>query len=293
MSSMKHWFRAAGTRLGLIGPVDEERLADLERRVAMIDGDLTEALAAKEQLSVALNDSEARRRELEKLLEPPAFSELSSWQENLAKATDLMADNPVGGIAAADIVPIVGIFTTVLNRLIVFRNALDRDQTGLAAALARVIRVTEGYWWVTEGRGSYEWDDERYREETATALSTVAVMAKLALVASGNLAAVVIQGREASAAAPIPTATAVTGLLIDTRRLETVLRTRWGAVAPAEAFPLLPSFDHMDPPQRAAFVRVARVVLEEALRLAGTGFDPLEAAALNIASRGDCRPAEA
>jgi len=68
------------------------------------------------------------------------------------------------------------------------RTLLNRDQTGLAAALADVIREAESRLWVVDGRGSYEWDDERYRREAGLALRAVVEVARAALGASGALA---------------------------------------------------------------------------------------------------------
>lgn len=44
---------------------------------------------------------------------------------------------------------------------------LDRDQTGLAAALARIVAHAKSYRWISEGRGAYVWDDEQYKIEIA------------------------------------------------------------------------------------------------------------------------------
>lgn len=68
------------------------------------------------------------------------------------------------------------------------KDALHRDKTGLAAALAAIRAEVNGRAWVAEGRGPYEWDDDRYRAEAGDALRTVAAMAKAALEASGDLA---------------------------------------------------------------------------------------------------------
>jgi hypothetical protein len=44
-------------------------------------------------------------------------------------------------------------------------HALHTDQSGLEAALKRVLKVIDGYEWIRECRGCYEWDDDRYMEE--------------------------------------------------------------------------------------------------------------------------------
>jgi hypothetical protein len=68
------------------------------------------------------------------------------------------------------------------------RTLLNRDHTGLAAALVDVVREASARLWVTDGRGSYEWDDDRYRREAGRALRAVIEVAKTALGESGKLA---------------------------------------------------------------------------------------------------------
>jgi len=67
-------------------------------------------------------------------------------------------------------------------------NALHVDQTGLAGALAEVVRTCNGYSWIADGRGPYASNDERYREETGTCLNEIKSLAVRALRESGKLA---------------------------------------------------------------------------------------------------------
>lgn len=67
-------------------------------------------------------------------------------------------------------------------------EALDRDRTGLSTALAAIRIVVEGRTWLLEGRGPYEWDDDRYKEEAGAAMREVVQIATRALEASGTLA---------------------------------------------------------------------------------------------------------
>lgn len=67
-------------------------------------------------------------------------------------------------------------------------DALDKDATGLAHALAAVMKVIEGRHWVTESRGAYEWNDERYKTETYSAFQAILQIVKPALVESGTRA---------------------------------------------------------------------------------------------------------
>jgi len=74
------------------------------------------------------------------------------------------------------------------------KAALNSDRTGLAAGLVAVIDRCKAGWWITEGRGSYEWDDERYRDETRTMLEAVVQIATAALRESGALVTVTFNG---------------------------------------------------------------------------------------------------
>jgi hypothetical protein len=68
------------------------------------------------------------------------------------------------------------------------RSLIDRDRTGLAAAIDRMVKEASGRLWIVEGRGSYEWDDDRYRKEAGDALRAVIEIGKSALNESGQLA---------------------------------------------------------------------------------------------------------
>lgn len=76
----------------------------------------------------------------------------------------------------------------LLSEIERLKDVLHRDQTGLAKALAEVVKTTEGYSWVAQGRGPYEWDDDEYRKEMGRMLAAVEGIARKALQASGNLA---------------------------------------------------------------------------------------------------------
>ena len=68
------------------------------------------------------------------------------------------------------------------------RDLIDRDRTGLAQAIDEMVKEAQGRLWIVEGRGSYEWDDERYRKEAGHALKAIVALGKAALLASGKLA---------------------------------------------------------------------------------------------------------
>jgi cob(I)alamin adenosyltransferase len=68
---------------------------------------------------------------------------------------------------------LLGTIDELRAEVVRLRTLLHRDHTGLAAALGDVVREAEARLWVVDGRGSYEWDDERYRKETGLALRQV------------------------------------------------------------------------------------------------------------------------
>ena len=51
--------------------------------------------------------------------------------------------------------------------------AIERDRSTLADFLTALNREFESRFWLTEGRGSYEWDDDRYREEFHDAVVSI------------------------------------------------------------------------------------------------------------------------
>lgn len=68
------------------------------------------------------------------------------------------------------------------------KGLLHRDRTGLAAALVEVKKRAAGGRWISEGRGSYAWDEDDYRKETGWLVTDIVRLAEEALHASGNLA---------------------------------------------------------------------------------------------------------
>ncbi len=94
-------------------------------------------------------------------------------------------------------------------RIAGLEGALDRDRTGLAAALNACKREIDARYWILEGRGSYEWDDQRYRDEARWAFEAVVKIIDSALRESGRIA------REALAPRGEPT----TNLVVSSTRL--------------------------------------------------------------------------
>jgi hypothetical protein len=66
------------------------------------------------------------------------------------------------------------------------RSLIHRDRTGLAEAIERMVKECTSRMWVTEGRGPYAWNDERYKDEAGVALRAVIAIGKAALGASGD-----------------------------------------------------------------------------------------------------------
>ena len=60
-------------------------------------------------------------------------------------------------------------------------EALHVDQTGLANSLVKIKELVEGYSWITEGRGPYPYDDDRYREEIGHCLDEISKEVNAAL----------------------------------------------------------------------------------------------------------------
>lgn len=53
------------------------------------------------------------------------------------------------------------------------RRVIERDRSAVARVIEAINRELAGREWVREGRGPYEWDDDRYREEFGEALKGI------------------------------------------------------------------------------------------------------------------------
>lgn len=65
---------------------------------------------------------------------------------------------------------------------------IDRDKTGLSLGLNKIQRIAKRFDWICEGRGPYEYDDDRYRMEVGSLIVQVLTVAAEHLKASGALA---------------------------------------------------------------------------------------------------------
>ena len=50
---------------------------------------------------------------------------------------------------------------------------VEKDKTGLYNGLTRIRKAIEAREWILDGRGPYEWDDDRYRQEASWAFEEV------------------------------------------------------------------------------------------------------------------------
>lgn len=53
------------------------------------------------------------------------------------------------------------------------RAIIERDRTKIAECTTAIKKALQGYEWLIEGRGSYEWDDDRWHEEFAHASQNI------------------------------------------------------------------------------------------------------------------------
>ena len=62
---------------------------------------------------------------------------------------------------------------TLISERNTLREWLHKDQTGLVESLNQIVKTVEGYSWVTEGRGPYAWNDDRYKAEMLTMIQSI------------------------------------------------------------------------------------------------------------------------
>jgi hypothetical protein len=126
---------------------------------------------------------------------------------------------------------------------------LHRDKTGLAKGLEDVLKRARAAGWIAEGRGSYEWDDDRYRQETGWLVRDVASIALAALKASGTLVNEAFHPRVAPPAERVTPATAEPDLAGDIATLKAQLREGfdWYALTPAFADALVQAVERVTP----------------------------------------------
>jgi len=108
-----------------------------------------------------------------------------AWARQYGAVAAMMGDSDGGKLRRlADLAEKGAEQAAEIERL---RDALHRDQSGLAAALGKVVDEIGGRLWVEDSRGPYEWDDDRYKAEAGDALRTARDIARNALRESGTL----------------------------------------------------------------------------------------------------------
>jgi hypothetical protein len=73
------------------------------------------------------------------------------------------------------------------QRIAELEDCIDRDLSGMAAALAAAVKECESRRGMAEGRGSYEWDDDEYRKEFGWAIDAIQKICREALETSGKV----------------------------------------------------------------------------------------------------------
>lgn len=58
------------------------------------------------------------------------------------------------------------------------RHAIDRDRYIVAAVLQEIRKAVRQHEWLLEGRGPYEWDDDRYKDEFADWVENISIAAE-------------------------------------------------------------------------------------------------------------------
>lgn len=74
--------------------------------------------------------------------------------ENMRLVDDLLSVGPLAGSTGAE-----------PARVQELEAVIERDRTAIAEHITNLRKELESREWLTEGRGSYEWDDDRYRQE--------------------------------------------------------------------------------------------------------------------------------
>lgn len=59
------------------------------------------------------------------------------------------------------------------ERIAQLEAVIESDRTRIVDGVNKVNRVLDGYFWMTEGRGNYAWDDDRYRLEFGNAARAI------------------------------------------------------------------------------------------------------------------------
>jgi hypothetical protein len=166
--------------------IADERLADGIRETTAVEAERDEARAKlAEAEAVAAAMWEAHGKLVARL--GGCSDECASWHEDDCDC-GYVVDEDAGRELLAEV-------ERLREENAALIATLDRDSTGLGHALVEVVGRVRSGWWITEGRGSYEWNDDRYRYETARVLDDVKAIAETALRDSGNIADEALKGK--------------------------------------------------------------------------------------------------
>jgi len=92
-------------------------------------------------------------------------------EEALLKARDLRDEANVS-VAANLVNGDISIYQTD-NAIDHLMHIIDRDRYVVAHGLTNIIGTLRGYSWLLEGRGPYEWNDDKYREEFSRVIEAI------------------------------------------------------------------------------------------------------------------------
>jgi hypothetical protein len=130
------------------------------------------------------------------------LGEVQMMMDTIAHVVGAVHDQSTGPSYPGDSVEVLAATRTMHRQLTAanarvaeLEDALNRDRTGLASALGKIVDEVKGRGWIADGRGSYEWDDDRYRNEAGEGFAAVKKIAVDALARSGTIANEVLMGR--------------------------------------------------------------------------------------------------
>lgn len=159
-------------------PVASELGLEIEQRTAPLVWALknVRAQVAEAALDSARFEIEDLRRELEQ-----ARRDLSHDRTTMRRAA---ADIDV---ATEKVAALIVEREELKGQVAFLGDALWRDDVGMSKVLGQIRAHVSARTWLLEGRGAYEWDDNRYKEEAGEAMRPVLELVELGLSSSGEL----------------------------------------------------------------------------------------------------------
>jgi hypothetical protein len=151
-------------RLRLPGPTEDGELTELRNRLAAQDSAISDLKAEVERYQTQVQALTEERSELNSLNQSQAIA-MSIYWETLAPGYE-------GDLKFLDIL------TNTIDERDALSKQLEFDRSAVADCITRANKELDSRHWLTEGRGSYEWDDDRYQAEFLAA--GIAIKAALA-----------------------------------------------------------------------------------------------------------------